>query len=325
MALASITFEKSGGPRLTVAVDVGDLLATDIGRTWSFRWNGVTEIVKVTKAFRLAVQRALDTGEVVTLGGLHTSIRRLVNLKIGQSDEEGRMQVSKLPRIVNRDRIGPLGPPWDENQSGPGGDFIASFSPLLLDRILSRPHQRWNRGTIVSTATGTQTIASLLGPGGLGLDGTYRLQLNTADVCGGPEGSNPRPIILPGDDFFITFAHGESDSPTPSPVDYAAQCLTLLARAVADFPSSNCIGIVIFQLEPSPHDLTPRDWSFMRAQQASMHDPTATPKRIVVPLQDNDRQLSDLQHLDMGEDDTRGGRRIAIATCDAMVQYGMVA
>jgi hypothetical protein len=325
VALASFTMEKAGGPRVTFTQDVGDLLAAQIGAQWTFRWNGGDHTVRITDAFRMRLTRALDTGEVITLGGVQATTRRLINLRIGQSNEEGRAPWDKAPRIVNAQRIGPLGPPWDKSQSGPGLNAVGCLGPLLLDKILSRIGNPWQRATQISTATGSQTIDDLLGPGGLGLDGNYRTQLNNEAVCGGPEGSNPPPFIQPGDDFFITFTHGESDSNTPSPPDYAAKALILLARAVADFPSSNCLGILIFRLPPSLPDNAPRDWAFMRAQQLLLHDPTATPKRIVIDLIDADRQPDDKIHLDMGEDDSRGLRRIAVATLDEMIRYGMVA
>lgn len=318
-------FLNSIGARCTVHISGGDHVASQHGSTLSAgSWNGNASTLIFRKNFRWWPSTALVAGVTYSYAG--PVLRRLCILLVGQSNAEGRGTTADAPAVVNADRILRNTYPIDENHSGPGAPSFVGPGLLLADKILSAGY--YDRVFIVSTATGTQSIADLYGTNGN--DGTYATQRNHADVGAGVEGSNPGPYIQPDDDVLIVYCQGESDAGASPPADWSADVQTLLNHIMTnDYPSSNFIGIIISRFGPAaPDDLIPSvshpSWDVIRAEQLELEDLVGSPIQLVIDYQDDDRISGDEAHIATGTDETFGWRRWTTEAVNRAIEVGIL-
>lgn len=271
------------------------------------------ETLTLTKSFRWQVRRPLVAGEVITSEG-DPEVPTLTLLVVGSDNAEGWGSTADLPALTYPRRLSPYTHPYDESIAVPRTPNVVGPALLLADRIVGRG--QYGRVTVISTAEAGVTLANLYGT--TGEDGVYATQRNLPAVCGGKEGSNPAPFLLPGDDYLVLMVLGEKDA-EGAPVDWGDRALTFFDHIhLNNFPSSNCLGLLFAQLPPNAPDnavpsITHPGWETVRSEQAALEARGVSPKRIMVPLVNGDRITSDRVHIATGGTDRAGWRRWALA------------
>jgi len=317
-------FEHSDGSAAEFYFDAGDHVSAQLDDTKHVgSWNGTSYTLTFAKNFRWRMTAALPAN-VTFAYQESTPLSRLALVDVGQSNAEGRGSTADAPAVVNSTRILRNTYPYDENHGGPGAPSLVGPMLLLADKIAARGN--YDRVYIVSTSTGTQSVADIYGTNGD--DGSYALQRNTAGVCGGKSTANPPPILHPGDDAVLVYAQGESDT-NPAPADWSASVQTLLDHVKADFPDVNWLGVLVARFGPAaPDDLIPSishpDWPVIRAEQAQLAAPAGTPPQVVVDYADADRVVGDGAHIATGTSDAVGWRRWTTAAVAALVAAGVI-
>jgi len=318
-----VTIRKASGHRIAFWLDSA-AEATDVGATTGFGWDAVEESLALTKSFRWQLSRAREAGETVTTDA-DATVRTLTLLVVGGDNAEGWGDTADAPALTYPRRLSPYTYPYDESIAVPRAPNYVGPALLLADRIVGRG--QYARATIISVATAGATIGTLYGT--TGDDGLYATERDIPAVCGGKEGSNPAPLLLPGDDYMIVLVSGETDAVSP-PADWSASALQLVDHICAnDFPSSNCVAVLVAQLPPSAPDngdpsTTHPGWQTIRTEQAQLEDRAAAPKRILVPLADGDRITTDRQRIATGATARNGWRRFAFAAETELVAAGAI-
>lgn len=288
---------------------------SEIGDTvTNFQWNGTSYSFTCRKSFRYVPNAS--GGETVTFAD--DGISRLGLVCVGQSNMEGRGDTTAASTVVNPGAVYPNTLPYDENMTGPGAPNQGGPALKIADEIISHASNTYDRITIYSASTGTQSVADLYGTNGD--DGTYNTQIVHADIMD----LDAVPYMQPNDDYVIIYNQTASDAGT-APADWSADVTTLLDHIrTSDFSGYTCKGIVIAQASPSaPDDQDPSvshpDWDTIRTEQASLSDPTGSPPVIVVAYQDSDRESGDKVHYSMS-----GQERWGAAVASALFSNGVL-
>lgn len=318
-------FEHTNGSAAELYFEGGDHVASQLADTKHVgTWNGTSYTLTFAKNFRWRMTVALPA-DVTFSYTEAASLRRLALVDTGQSNAEGRGSTVDAPAVANATRILRNIYPYDENHGGPGAPALVGPMLLLADKIMDRG--QYDRAYIVSASTSTQSVAALYGSNGD--DGTYAVQRDTADVCGGKSTANPPPILHPGDAAVLVYAQGESDT-NPAPADWSASVQTLLNHIMdTDFPGVTWLGVLVSRFGPAaPDDLVPSvshpDWLVIRAEQAQLAAPAGTPPQVVVDYEDADRIVGDGAHIATGVSDAVGWRRWTTAAVAALVANGVI-